>query len=130
MRAFAKRVGAVLAIAAACAVVPANAARDAQAALPPRAEILVFEREACAYCVRFRDEIATRYRGSPAAFDVPMRFVDVDHAEPAALGLKSRLTMLPTAVLIHEGREVDRIAGYTGPETFFTLVKHLIDRLP
>ena len=36
--------------------------------------------------------------------------------------------MLPTVVLMRDGREIDRITGYTGSEAFLTLVHRLLRR--
>ena len=33
--------------------------------------------------------------------------------------------MLPTVVLMLEGREIDRIVGYWGPDSFFKLLAHM-----
>ena len=33
--------------------------------------------------------------------------------------------MLPTAVLMQGGREIDRIVGYWGPDNFFKLLAHM-----
>ena len=33
--------------------------------------------------------------------------------------------MVPTAVLIKDGREVDRIAGYWAPDNFFKMVAYI-----
>ena len=33
---------------------------------------------------------------------------------------------LPTAVLLHNNREIGRIPGYVGPENFFHAVSHLL----
>jgi thioredoxin-related protein len=93
-----------------------------------RMELLIFERESCVYCELFRRDVAPRYRSAPASAKAPLRFVDIDRADIGALGLKGRLTMLPTAVLMKNGAEVDRIVGYTGPETFFQLVPVLLER--
>ena len=94
----------------------------------PRFEILVFERENCGYCDLFRDTVAQRYKAGPHAQSMPMRFIDIDKADTDALGLKSRLTMLPTAVVMKDGAEVDRVPGLTAPDTFFSLVQHILRR--
>jgi hypothetical protein len=66
------------------------------------------------------------YLRSKRAAEVPIRFVDVDYIDPDRLPLASPLTIVPTVVLISDGREVGRITGYTGPELFFHLVSRLL----
>lgn len=106
------------------------AARDGLSAPGPATalELVIFERADCAYCEIFRRDVAPRYRTAPAARRAPIRFVDIDRVDLGNIGLKSRLSVVPTAVLMKNGHEVDRIPGYTGPETFFRLVPILIDR--
>jgi thioredoxin-related protein len=106
----------------------ANAARDLTA---PKAgvvtqEIVVFEVENCAYCGLFRDHVLARYRQSPRASELPIRFVDVNEVDEAKMKLAAPIRMVPTAVIMRDGQEVDRISGYTGPENFFILVGQML----
>ena len=90
------------------------------------AELLVFEAKNCPYCFIFRRDVMPGYLQSPRARDVPMRFIDVSKADMSSLQLRAPLTMLPTVVLMQNGREVDRIVGYMGPEPFFHMVSRLM----
>ena len=58
----------------------------------------------------------------------PLRYVDIAKTDTSALGLKAPLTMLPTAVLMKNGRELDRITGYWGRETFIKMLSYLLAR--
>ena len=115
---------------------PLNAARDFTSLFggitgstpAVRYELVVFEREACGVCEMFRQNIGPRYRDGSYAKTMPMRFVDIDKADTDNAGLKYRLTMLPTAVVMKDGAEVDRVPGLTAPETFFTLIQHILAR--
>jgi thioredoxin-related protein len=60
---------------------------------------------------------------------VPLRFVDIDKSDTESLALKARIDTLPTAVLMKNSREVDRIAGYWGPDNFFKLLAHMLARI-
>ena len=93
-----------------------------------RYELVVFERPDCGYCDLFRQSIAPRYRDGGMAQKMPLRFVDIDKIDTDAIGLKQRLTMLPTAVVMKDGAEVDRVAGLTAPQVFFTLIQHILAR--
>jgi hypothetical protein len=124
-----------LALLAFCAVVlasggafQANAARDQTA---PKAgaisqEIVVFEVENCNVCGVFRDHVVPRYRQSPRASELPIRFVDVNESDVTKMKLAAPIQMVPTMVMMRGGQEVDRISGYTGPENFFILVGKML----
>ncbi len=126
----AMRLAIVAAIAMCLASLPGLAAREDKSTNTTTTglELVVFERRPCTYCEIFRREILPRYVSAPTARTVPMRFVDIDHVDIESLGLRTQLTLLPTIVLMQKGAEVERIAGYTGPETFFPLVQALMNR--
>jgi thioredoxin-related protein len=91
-------------------------------------ELLVFEHSDCTSCQAFRSRIAPRYQASPQAAEAPLRYVDVASSEADRIALKSPITMVPTVVLMKQGHEVDRIAGYWGADNFFKMVTYLIAR--
>jgi thioredoxin-related protein len=106
----------------------AQAARDLTT---PKAEtvtqeIVVFEVENCTYCSVFRDQVLLRYRQSPRAVELPIRFIDVNEADVSKMKLVAPIQIVPTMVMMKDGREVDRISGYTGPENFFILVSKML----
>lgn len=120
--------GALTIGAAAFALLPVTAApRPASERISKMdAELLVFEAKGCTYCFIFRRDVVPNYLQSPRARDVPMRFIDVRKADMSQLPLRAPLTTLPTVVLMQNGREVDRITGYMGPEPFFHMVSRLM----
>ena len=95
----------------------------------PAVELLVFERADCAYCRVFRRDVLPKYRHAVRDDAVPLRFVDIDKSDTASLALKARIDTLPTAVLMKNGREVDRIVGYWGPTNFFIMLSHILARV-
>ena len=106
-----------------------QAARDVSlspAATGPRLEILVFETEACSYCEIFRRDVAPGYRLAPIAASAPLRFIDVAKVDLDRIGLAARVEILPTTVLMRDGREVERITGLTAAETYYVLLRHMI----
>jgi hypothetical protein len=124
-----------LAVLAFCAVIlalsgtfQANAARDLTT--PPSGavsqEIVVFEVDNCTVCGAFRDHVLPRYRQSPRAAELPIRFVDVNEADVTKMKLAAPIQMVPTMVMMRGGQEVDRISGYTGPDNFFLLVGKML----
>jgi len=105
-----------------------TAAVDATASGPRPMELVVFEHPDCMSCLAFRSRIAPRYQASPQAAEAPLRFVDIAKTDADRLALKSPITMVPTAVLMREGREVGRIVGYWSPDNFFKMVAYLVGR--
>jgi len=106
---------------------PADAARggDALTSLPPAYELIVFEAKGCIYCKLFRRDVAPTYVDSARAREAPLVFANAGEAEQRVPGLKRPLTIVPTAVLARDGREIARIEGYTGPEPFFQIMSRL-----
>jgi thioredoxin-related protein len=93
-----------------------------------RLEILVFETEACTYCEIFRRDVAPRYRFAPLATHAPLRFIDIAKVDVDKIGLTARLDVLPTTVLMKDGKEVERITGLTAAETYFRLLQYMITK--
>jgi thioredoxin-related protein len=89
-------------------------------------EVLVFQRDPCTYCDVFRRDVLPRYLDGKFATQAPMRFVDIDTGSSADLGISTPLSVLPTAVVLKNGVEIARIPGYTGPDTFFRLMDHIL----
>ena len=74
----------------------------------------------------FRRDVLPRYREAVRANAAPLRFVDIEKGDTASLALKARIDTVPTAVVMRNGREVDRIVGYWGPNNFFKLLAHIL----
>jgi hypothetical protein len=95
-------------------------------ASPGGAELLMFERQGCAWCIRWEREIAPIYPRTPEGRFAPLRRINVDNGAPSHAQVGSRLnaTVLytPTFVLVENGREIGRITGYAGPEQFWGLL--------
>jgi hypothetical protein len=90
----------------------------------PIIELLVYEHRDCVYCQLFRRDVLPRYQQGVAA-ELPIHFVDIASAGNEGPGLNRKVDTLPTAILMREGREIDRIVGYWGPDSFFKLLAHL-----
>lgn len=120
---------AVLALLATIAGEGRAARDDGVPATPRRLELLVLEIKGCNICSLVRTHIQPAYERSPQARDMPMRYVDVTSLDETRLGLKAPIDTVPTIVLMSEGREVDRIAGYTGPHLFFRALALMLSRV-
>lgn len=105
-----------------------SARRDppAAASVVPSAEIVVFEVESCLTCDLFRRDVWPGYRNSPRHATVPLRFVDVRRTDLSQWQLQAPVGIVPTVVMLKEGREIGRISGYMGPENFFQSVRYVM----
>lgn len=92
----------------------------------PTREIVVIEASSCTYCQVFRRDVAPSYQASPRAQSVPLRYVDVGAPSVDKLALSSPLTVVPTVLILVDGREKGRIDGYAGPKIFFDLVREVL----
>jgi len=101
---------------------PSRAAVEA-AARTTSMELIVFEHPDCIYCPVFRRDIAPSYQRTAEA---PLRYIDIAKSDIGGLHLKSRIDMVPTAVLMKDGREVGRISGYWGRESFFKMLAYIM----
>lgn len=90
-------------------------------------ELIVFEVDGCNYCRLFRRDVLPAYMMSPRAGEVPIRFVDLNDGS-GGVRLTSQIDVVPTAVLVRNNRETGRITGYSGPESFFQLMRYLLTR--
>ncbi len=107
-----------------------KAARDVAATgTSDRMELLVLEIRNCAICGLVRTHIQPAYERSPRARDMPMRYVDVTSLDETKLDLNGPIDTVPTIVLMRNGKEVDRIAGYLGPELFFNVLTHMMQKV-
>ena len=88
-------------------------------------ELIAFEAPGCAYCPIFRRDVAPTYGASRAGKTAPLRFVDLNDAAADRFTLSSPITVVPTLVLVRDGVEIGRIAGYVGPAN----VHHILNSM-
>lgn len=114
----------------AAAAPAAGAAPDREAAAGgPSAtgiELIAFEAPGCIYCPIFRRDVVPTYDATPAGRAAPLRFVDVNDAAAASFSLAAPITIVPTLVLVRDGVEIGRIAGYVGRENVHRLLSGLL----
>ena len=79
-------------------------------------ELIAFEAPGCAYCPIFRRDVAPTYGATRAGRAAPLRFVDLNDAAADSFRLSSPIIIVPTLVLVRDGVEIGRIAGYVGPD--------------
>ena len=114
------------------AVLPSRAARDLTAAPVSTSgyEFIVLEVKRCIYCKLFRRDVLPTYKATTRSKIVPMRFIDLDHGSLAAFQLAGPVETVPTVVLLQGHREVGRVSGHVGPETFLHIVNRLLSEAP
>lgn len=106
----------------------------AQAAITPQAsqgiaaqtELVVIETLNCAYCRVFRRELLPAYAASSRAKDMPIRFLKVNEVGRAGISLRQPISIVPTTLVLEEGREIGRIPGLTGHDTFFRAIQMIL----
>lgn len=129
MRLFLRLLALLAVVAATLSPASLRAARE-EVPLDPAAaalELVVVETQACGLCRLFRDTVVPAYKLSPRAQDTTLRFVDINQFNPRDLDLQEPIEIVPTVVLMREGRELGRITGYTGPELFMRAVVQLLE---
>lgn len=106
---------------------------DAAAATPAtagRSALVLFYEPGCTWCARWDEEIGVAYPLTEEGRRAPLRRVDMTAPRPADLAALARPFFSPTFVLVHDGREVGRIAGYPGEHFFWPLLDDLLAKLP
>ena len=91
-------------------------------------ELLVFEVDGCIYCEVMRRDVLPRYRTTASGAQAPMRFIDMNQVDTDKLALRGAVQVVPTAILMKNGKEVDRVERYFGPEMFFQIVARMIEQ--
>ncbi|HRD77342.1 MAG TPA: hypothetical protein PK264_15655 [Hyphomicrobiaceae bacterium] len=106
-----------------------QAGRNAE--LPTRTttlELVVVEVDQCRHCAHFREAIAPGYRKTWLEKRAPLRFVEAAAFMATSTGLRQPIDTVPTAILMADGVEVDRVTGLLDPEMFYEAVTFMIER--
>jgi hypothetical protein len=74
------------------------------------AELLMYRRAGCPWCLPWDREIGTIYSRTEIGRRIPVRMVHMEGARPA-VALKGPVMYTPTFVLIDRGREVGNFSG-------------------
>jgi thioredoxin-related protein len=117
-----------LALSLLVASAPVVAERDPATIADETAEVLVFEIQGCGYCQSFREQLGARYIASTTNKLAPLRFVDLNKHDADAFPLSGPVTVLPTIVLLRDGKEIDRLEGYPLSEAMFRMVQSNIGK--
>jgi hypothetical protein len=93
------------------------------------AELVMFERAGCEWCAAFDRDIAPVYGKSEEGLRAPLRRVDITQPVPPDLAFIQVERFTPLFVLVDQGREIGRIRGYPGLESFWMQIAAMFDRL-
>lgn len=93
------------------------------------AELIMFERPGCPYCLAFVREVGGVYASTDEGQRIPLRRVDITGPTPSDLAYVTVERFVPVFVLVDGRREIGRIRGYAGEEQFWGLYGSLIEKL-
>lgn len=93
------------------------------------AELVMFERPGCMWCMRWHKEVGPIYPKTPEGERAPLRARMIDRNSQAEYRLREPVFYTPTFVLVEKGQELGRITGYMGDDAFWGLMKMLAAKL-
>ena len=89
-------------------------------------ELILFEAPGCLYCRAFRRDVEPTYPATRAGKEAPLRVLDINDEAASVLRLNSPVTIVPTVVLVRDGVEIGRIAGYVGRANMHRILETLL----
>lgn len=90
------------------------------------AELLMFTRKSCAYCLLWEKQIGPIYPKTDEAKAAPLRKIDLDADASSGGAFNPPVTITPTFVLVEGTREISRFVGYNDELSFWSnLTEHL-----
>jgi hypothetical protein len=90
----------------------------------------MFDDPGCVWCRRWTAEIGPGYPRTPEGRQAPLRRIPIRDQANAGVALASRINATPTFVLVEDGQEVGRIAGYSGSDFFYPMLDELLRKIP
>jgi len=94
------------------------------------AELIMVEQDGCPWCAVWNRDVAPIYAKTAEGKIAPLRRINLHEPLPADLTFIKGLHYTPTFVLVDDGREIGRIAGYPGEDFFWGLLDGLVEKLP
>jgi thioredoxin-related protein len=108
---------------------PDSRQKLAQSALKETLELIVYERAGCEWCARWDREIAPIYPKTDIGKAIPLRRVNLDLKSQSDPVLEDPVRFTPTFVLLQNGKETGRIAGYHNDGFFWGMLESIAERL-
>ena len=99
---------------------------------PAQAEtlLIMFESDGCPYCDLWKQEIGPIYPKTAEGAIAPLLMLDIRDPLPEGVSIVSDPIYTPTFVLINDGQEIARLAGYPGEDFFWGLLERMLSKLP
>jgi len=91
-------------------------------------ELVMFEQALCEWCERWDEEIGGAYAMTDEGKAAPLRRVDIHAERPEDLTAIRGVVFTPTFVLVENGAELGRIAGYPGEDFFWPMLARLLEK--
>ncbi len=101
---------------------------SAAAAQAQSAQLVMLERDDCAWCRAWHSEIGPGYPHSDEGTRAPLRRVDLARTWPADLP-RLAVYYTPTFVVLACNREIGRLTGYQGADFFYPALARLLEPL-
>jgi thioredoxin-related protein len=92
-------------------------------------ELVAFETGTCPYCRVFNSSEAEHYKITAEGRRAHLRIVDINAPKPAELSSVTDIWGTPTFVLVDNGKEIGRILGFQGAESFYSSLDDLLKQL-
>ncbi len=89
------------------------------------AVLVMVEETGCPYCARWHREIGSIYAKTPEGRFAPLKTVFIHEKQAQAY---KRVVYTPTFIVMHKGKEVGRILGYTGENFFWPMLEELLKK--
>ena len=86
-------------------------------------ELVMFSSPLCTHCVHFEQNVAPGYKDHALSKIAPLSSVNMDEQGTGIYHLKEPIEVLPTFVIIKNGKEVGRLAGYPEQTYFLTFIR-------
>lgn len=90
------------------------------------AELVMYTRGGCPFCVRFEREVAPIYPKTREGKVAPLHRVELRAGGFSDPSLKEPVVATPTFILVDGGRELGRITGYLNEDMFWGLLGSLV----
>ncbi|PCI36972.1 MAG: hypothetical protein COB46_14085 [Rhodospirillaceae bacterium] len=93
-------------------------------------ELVMFDSPTCDWCEVWNEEIAPVYGKTTEGKAAPLRRQSIHDDRPEDLKHLKGIVYTPTFVLMDQGKEIGRIAGYPGEDFFWFMLDELLTRIP
>lgn len=86
-------------------------------------ELIMFETSLCNHCAVFDDEVVKLYKSHSLAQMAPMVKVNLDEEGTGRYHLNKPIQMVPTFIVMKNGKEIGRISGMVNKFAFLAFVR-------